>query len=183
VRVRASAISGTATIDFRRSPAGNTSAAVVGGGLTDTELRAAPVEVEVTNSTADPVPMNLKWIDDEAIVTSSDVCGVVSDNTNDDFQCKVTAGALHGFFLINTTASLQYIRFYNLVTANCGSATGLIGTSIPIPASTTGSGLTPVAFPYPVTFTTGISYCITTEATSTGTTPGPTGVRGWILYK
>lgn len=95
---------------------------------------------------------------------------------------KASAGQIYGIYLINTTATLYYLRLYNSSgTPTCSSATGYIA-SIPVPASTSGAG---VALPFPIgaAFGTGIAYCFTGGASSTDNTNAATGVYGVIVYK
>jgi len=95
---------------------------------------------------------------------------------------KATPGNVYGIHAINTTATLYYLRLYNLTTApTCSSATGFVET-IPIPASATGAG---VVLPFPVgkAFATGIAYCLTGGGTSTDNTNAAVGVFVGIEYK
>jgi hypothetical protein len=95
---------------------------------------------------------------------------------------KNAAGNVYGIRFVNTTGTLYYLRMYNLsTTPTCSSATGFVET-IPIPASSSGSGI--VAFTTaPQAYSTGIGYCFTGGPSSTDNTNAATGVYGSILYR
>lgn len=96
---------------------------------------------------------------------------------------KTTAGRLLGIYLVNTTGTLQYIRFYNLAAApTCSSAVGHV-FAMPIPASTSGAGFS-MAFPDGgLAFSTGIAYCITAGPASTDVSTTIVGTYGVLNYK
>lgn len=95
---------------------------------------------------------------------------------------KAARGDVFGIHAINTTATLYYLRLYNLAAApTCSSATGFVET-IPIPASTTGAGVV-LTFPVGKTFITGIAYCLTGGGTSTDNTNAATGVYVGMEWK
>lgn len=107
---------------------------------------------------------------------------VASAASTNATNVKASAGQIYGIYVVNTTATLYYLRLYNLSSApTCSSATGYIAT-IPIPASTTGAG---IAMPINIgaAFGTGIGYCLTGGASSTDNTNAATGIYGTILYK
>lgn len=95
---------------------------------------------------------------------------------------KASAGTVYSYTLINTTATLYYLRMYNLAAApTCSSATGFVG-SYPIPASATGAGVT-FDLAAGEAYSTGIGYCLTGAGSSTDNTNAATGVYVWIRYK
>jgi hypothetical protein len=109
-------------------------------------------------------------------------CTLISAASTNATSCKTGPGNIYGFRFVNTTATLYYLRMYNLAAApTCSSATGFIET-IPIPASTSGAGF---AFlePFGEAYTTGIGFCFTGGSSSTDNTNAATGVFGTILYK
>jgi hypothetical protein len=108
-------------------------------------------------------------------------CVLVSAASNNVTACKASPGNVYGFRFVNTTATIYYLRMYNLTSATCTSATGFV-ESIPIPASTSGAGF---AFLEPMgeAYSTGISFCFTGGSSSTDNTNAATGVFGTILYK
>lgn len=109
-------------------------------------------------------------------------CGLVSAASTNATNCLAAAGRFYGLWAINTTATIYYLRLYNLATApTCSSATGFI-RSIPIPASTSGSGMV-MALPYPASYSTGIGYCFTGGSSSTDNTNAATGVFGVVWVK
>ena len=82
---------------------------------------------------------------------------------------------------VNTTATLAYLRLYNLTTdPTCSSATGFI-ESIPIPASATGAGFIDPG-PLGVAYTTGIGYCVTGGSGNTDNSAPVAGVFVSIFY-
>lgn len=95
---------------------------------------------------------------------------------------KASAGTVSVISIVNTTATLYYLRMYNLASApTCSSATGFVNT-IPVPASTSGAGIViPIAVPH--AYTTGIGYCLTGGGSSTDNTNAATGVYINIWYK
>jgi len=95
---------------------------------------------------------------------------------------KASAGQVYLISIVNTTATLYYLRLYNLSSSpTCSSATGFV-ESIPIPASTSGAG---IVRPSPVgkAFGAGIAYCLTGGGSSTNNTNAATGVYLTIEYK
>jgi len=109
-------------------------------------------------------------------------CALVSAASTNATNCKASAGNFYGFRAINTTATLYYLRMYNLASApTCSSATGWV-ESIPIPASTSGAGI--VSFNiHSENYSTGIGYCFTGGSSSTDNTNAATGVFGRLFYK
>lgn len=94
---------------------------------------------------------------------------------------KAGPGNVYTIRMVNTTATLYYLRMYNLATApTCSSATGFVET-IPIPASATGAGI--AITQYPQGYTTGIAFCLTGGPGSTDNTNAATGVFVTVLYK
>lgn len=95
---------------------------------------------------------------------------------------KASAGTVSVISVVNTTATIYYLRMYNLASApTCSSATGFVHT-IPVPASTSGAGIViPIAVPH--AYTTGIGYCLTGGGSSTDNTNAATGVYINIWYK
>jgi hypothetical protein len=109
-------------------------------------------------------------------------CALVSAASTNATNCKASAGNFYGFRVVNTTATLYYLRMYNLASApTCSSATGWV-ESIPIPASTSGAGIVAINL-HGENYTTGISYCFTGGASSTDNTNAATGVYGRLFYK
>jgi hypothetical protein len=109
-------------------------------------------------------------------------CWFTSAASNNSTSCKGSAGNLYSVFLVNTTATLYYLRLYNLASApTCTSATGFL-QSIPVPASTSGAGFT-FTPAVPIAFSTGIGFCFTGASASTDNTNAATGVFGVLEYK
>jgi len=99
----------------------------------------------------------------------------ISTASNNSTNIKASSGTLYSFSVINVTASLKYIRIYDLGAApTCTSATGIIYYS-PIPGSTTNP--VPLTWTAPVgkRFDNGIGFCITGGAGTTDNTSTAAG--------
>lgn len=97
-------------------------------------------------------------------------------------QVKASPGTVYSIVAVNTTATIYYLRLYNLAAApTCSSATGFVAT-IPVPASASGAG---IQIPLLVgqAYSTGIGFCLTGGAGSTDNTNAATGVYVTIIYK
>ncbi len=97
----------------------------------------------------------------------------------------VSAGAhtLHQLTLINTTATIYYLRLYDAALApTCSSGTNFAYT-IPIPASTSGAGVSVPLGPFGQAFTNGLAFCLTGGPTGTDNTAAATGVFLIASYK
>lgn len=109
--------------------------------------------------------------------------GLQSAATTNATSIKASAGTLCGGMAINTTASIYYARLYNLAAApTCSSETGFVAT-IPIPASTTGSGTLIDFGTFGASFSTGIALCLTGGPSSTDDTNAATGVFLTYAFK
>ena len=96
---------------------------------------------------------------------------------------KGSAGTLCSLTAINTTATVYYLRMYNLSSApTCSSATGAVHT-YPIPASATGAGLTIPLGAFGEAYGTGIGFCVTGGGSDTDNTSAATGVYIEASYK
>jgi hypothetical protein len=117
--------------------------------------------------------------------TGASAASVISAASNNFTTVKASPGRLLGMSLVNTTATLYYLRFYNdaaMVTGDCASATNF-AFNIPIPASTTGAGFS-VTFPQGgLAFSTGIGFCLTGGASTSDNTNAATGIIGVLAYK
>lgn len=92
------------------------------------------------------------------------------------------AHSLYEVTLINTTATLYYLRLYDATSApTCSSGTGVVHT-YPIPASASGAGVA-VSVPFGVAFTNGLSFCLTGGIADTDNTNAATGVAVNLSYK
>jgi len=99
----------------------------------------------------------------------------VSTASNNSTNIKASAGQVYSITVVNVTASLKYIRLYNLSSApTCTSSTGIVFYS-PIPGSTTNP--TPLEFSVAVgrAFSAGIGFCITGAAGVTDNTSTAAG--------
>jgi len=113
---------------------------------------------------------------------AASTCYLTSAATTNSTNCKSSAGNVYGYMVINTTATLYYLRMYNASAApTCSSATNFVNT-IPVPASATGAGISHM-IPVGQAFATGIGFCLTGGGSSTDNTNAATGVYITILYK
>lgn len=127
---------------------------------------------------------NVRIIPGATAVTGNSAlgCYIISAASTNSNLCKNAAGNIYGFRIVNTTATLYYLRLYNSSSApTCSSATGFI-ESIPIPASATGAGFVEQS-DIPIGYTTGIGYCLTGGSSSTDNTNAAVGIFGAIKYK
>jgi hypothetical protein len=149
-------------------------------GLTDAELRASDVNVNVSNTR---LAVNVEQIGGSSVVTANTECEIISAASNNSTNCKASAGSIYGMWFVNTTATVYYFRRYNTASApTCSSSTGAFGAPIPIPASTSGNGVV-INFPLPVSHSTGISYCITSGSADDNNGSAATGIFGGLLYQ
>ncbi len=109
-------------------------------------------------------------------------CTIVTTASPNSANCKGSSGNVYGFRFVNTTATLYYLRMYNLATApTCSSGTGFV-ESIPIPASATGAGIVAME-PFGEGYSAGIGFCVSPSAASNDGANGAVGVYGTVLYK
>ncbi len=107
---------------------------------------------------------------------------ITSAATTNSTNVKAEPGSVFDMTLVNTTATIYYLRMYNRAAApTCSSATGFVET-IPIPASATGAGVVRV-FPNGRVYSVGIGYCLTGGGSSTDNTAAATGVYISIGYR
>lgn len=109
-------------------------------------------------------------------------CYITSAASTNATNCKTSGGTFFGARAVNTTATLYYLRMYNLAAApTCSSATGFIET-IPIPASTAGAGIQAIALPG-YAYSAGIGFCLTGGGANNDNTNAATGVFLTLLYQ
>lgn len=109
-------------------------------------------------------------------------CYITSGASTNATNCKASGGNLYSIEAINTTATLYYLRLYNLSTSpTCSSATGFVRT-IPVPASTTGAGIV-IDKAVGEAYGTGLGFCLTGGGASTDNTNAATGVYVTLNYK
>lgn len=115
-----------------------------------------------------------------AVVPVSTHCTVLTTASTNGATCKAASGYLAGWWFVNTTATLGYIKVYNLAAnPTCSSATGFL-FSIPVPASATGAGIV-VIVPNTMAFSTGLALCGTGGGSSTDNTNAPAGIYGGLF--
>jgi hypothetical protein len=164
--------------------AANATAVKVDGSAVTQPVSAASLPLPSGASTSanqSTIITALQLIDDDQ--TGASAGAVASSASTNATSVKGSAGRLLGAYLVNTTATLYYIRFYNLATSpTCSSSTGYLFT-LPVPASTTGAGFSMPFGQGGLAFSTGIAYCITGGATSTDNTNAAVGIYGVLSYK
>ncbi len=85
--------------------------------------------------------------------------------------------------IINTTATVYYLRLYNTAAAPvCSSATGEV-LSIPVPADASGAGIVPNLGPFGVSFPLGLGFCITGGGAANDNGAAATGVTLTLVFK
>lgn len=125
--------------------------------------------------------------DNSPVPVSQGACtpvGYQSAASNNQTNNKASAGTWCGGLAINTTATIYYLRLYNLAAApTCSSATGFV-TTIPIPASASGSGTElDLAGGMGAAFSAGIGWCLTGGGSSTDNSNAATGVYLTVATK
>lgn len=115
--------------------------------------------------------------------SGASTCYFTSAASNNAQYCKASPGNLYDLHVINTTATVYYLRLYNLSAApTCSSATGFIET-IPIPSNSTSGAGVALTFPVGRAFPTGIAFCLTGGGSSTDNTNAASGVYMSFGYK
>jgi len=144
---------------------------------TEIGTSSAPVQVSLANtgSNATAVKVDGSAVTQPASPVAATSGGAtpfyyISAATNNSTNKKASAGTVYSLVVINTTATLKFLRLYDLATApTCTSNTGVVFYA-PIPAnSSTGAGFS-AAFPVGAAFTSGIGWCITGAAGDTDNT-------------
>ncbi len=109
---------------------------------------------------------------------------LLSAATTNATNVKATAGTLYSLSLINTTATIYYLRLYDIATSapTCSSATGVV-ENIPIPANVAGAGVVLHFGSMGMLFANGIGFCLTGGFSDTDTTNAATGVAVNLTYK
>lgn len=132
-------------------------------------------------------PINLSQLGGDVLPLST--CeiqsGTGSTASTNATNCKNAAGDLYAWWFINTSATIGYVRLYNLSsTPTCTSATGFVRT-IPIPpaASAGQAGGVVYGVTLPRNFSAGIAYCITGGGGNADGTNAPAGIFGELNYK
>jgi hypothetical protein len=123
----------------------------------------------------------VQLIDNDQI--GSNPAAVVSAASTNSTSVATAPARLMSMHLINTTATIYYIRLYNLASApTCSSGTGHV-VPLPIPANTAAAGFSFNFGPTGLAFSTGIGYCITAGSAATDNTNAATGVFGILSWK
>lgn len=108
-------------------------------------------------------------------------CNVVSAASNNATSCTAKTTQFWGIRFANTTATVYYLRLYNLATApTCTSATGFIESIPLVPTGQTGQTI--FFFPYPIAYSAGLGFCITAGSAGTDNTNAAVGILGDLFY-
>lgn len=168
-----------------QSIAGNTVS--TGNGVSGTGVQRVTIASDSTGQVALATGTNTIGNAGIVPVTSggTSVCYLTSAASTNSTNCKASAGQLYGYDLVNTTATIYYLRIYNSSGApTCSSATGFIRT-IPVPPAAAAGGAGGVARSLAVgeAYGTGLGFCLTGGGSSTDNTNAATGVYVTLNYK
>jgi hypothetical protein len=109
----------------------------------------------------------------------------VTTASNNFTTALAGAGRLMNMTVVNPTATVNYIKFYNdaaMVTGDCASATNLL-FKLAIPGDTSGRGWSVNFGPSGMAFSTGIGYCIVGGSSTTDNSNGVAGITGVLGVK
>lgn len=163
-----------------------TLAATNSGGLSAAVQRVNEATDSQLSQDVAAIKTAAQLLDDDQTGMSLTNAGVTSLASTNATNVKGSPGRLLGLWLINTTTTTYYLRFYNLASApTCSSATGFVQT-IPIPPAPVSGQAGGFSFqfgPSGFAFGTGIGYCITGGSSSTDNTNADTGIFGFVGYK
>ena len=109
---------------------------------------------------------------------------LISQATTNATNIKPAAGQLVGAVCINTTATLYYLKFYDLasVAPTCNSTPVVLSFPCPFGASSAGGGFV-IPMPQPTQFLNGIGMCLTGGIADTDNTSAATGVAVDAFFK
>jgi hypothetical protein len=108
---------------------------------------------------------------------------ILSAASNNSTSVKGSAGTLCSVSIINTTATLMDVRFYDTGSApTCSSATGMVANFV-VQANTTSPGMSPNLGPYGMAFASGIGVCITGVNANNDNTNAATGLNLVVATK
>lgn len=103
--------------------------------------------------------------------------------SNNSTLISTGAHTLCSLTIVNTTATIYYVRLYDQSAApTCSSGTGEVA-SLPIPAATTGAGIASPLGPFGIAVTSGLGFCITASGAATSNDSAATGVTVNYSYK
>lgn len=167
VRDRAGDVAGVSSGGLEVNVTGGVSAIDTDLDTVNTHLDAIETAVEDTS----PVAVNLAGAASGGATPYSHL----SDGATVEYLVKSSAGQVYKLDVTNTLSAAMYVRLYNLgASTDCTSATGIVARFI-IPAASTGSGGS-FSFPVGKEFSTGISICVTSNISDTGSTAVTTSV-------
>jgi hypothetical protein len=94
---------------------------------------------------------------------------------------KASAGNVYALAVINTTATLYYLKLYDKATAPTCNSDAVLQT-YPVPASTAGAGFV-LPLNVGMSFSAGIGFCLTGGLADNDNTNAATGVAINFVYK
>lgn len=147
------------------------------GSVTVTQCASNTCTSTVVQPTGDNLHMD---VDATASTGATTITSFNSSTSSTNAtSVKGSAGNIYAIHATNTTATIYYLRMYNLATApTCSSPTGYVET-IPVLATLPNGRVIPVGQAY----TTGIAYCITSGGGSNDNGNAAAGVYVTVLYK
>ena len=125
------------------------------------------IDLKDTAANTNPFAINAPLPTSTGGLTTYFLQPIAGDNHT---NIKNGAGQVYWVIAENNSATVNYLRFYNVATGfnGCNSATGLV-SQIQIPASTSVGGVN-ITLPFGIAFSTGISICVTSGYATTDTT-------------
>jgi hypothetical protein len=143
-------------------------------GATGTTLGSSSLPVNITSGNIGGTVS----LQASSSVAGTSIAKVNAAATTNATLVKSTAGRVYGYHFVNNTASVKYVRLYNLTTAPT------VGTSVPLVIIPIAANATAhIDMSVPMAFGTGISYAITGAGTDLDATAVAVGdVIGHIRY-
>ena len=108
---------------------------------------------------------------------------LISAATDNATSVKGSAGQIATFLAINTTATIYYLKFYDIsVAPTCGTTAVKLTIPIPATASSNGAGFV-VSLPQAVSFLNGIGMCLTGGIADNDDSSAATGIAVDVFFK
>lgn len=147
-----------------------------------TSFPAEAVDVRVIQGTTPTSVSNPLFVVPAPATTSGCTLGkTLSAASTNSTSIKGSAGTLCSLTVVNTTATIYYLKFYDKATAPTCNSDTVIG-SIPIQVTSVSDGMVDVG-PYGWAFTLGIGFCLTGALADNDNTNAATGVAITYSYK
>jgi len=108
---------------------------------------------------------------------------LISQASTNSTNIKPAAGQVVTVVAINTTATIYYLKFYDLAVApTCNTSTVVLTFPVPFGATSAGGGLS-VPLPQAAQFLNGIGICLTGGIADNDNTNAATGVAIDVFFK